>query len=525
MKKIFISIFSLLCLLFILPISYSNAKEIVRTDKALWNDNTQYPYEKHHIGDCDTVVPQGMGANKVDTKYVKVNSEDNYLYFDYWFEFTYTEGLTYYLTIDGVKPNDQKLYVLNANEDNRDGDFGNYSCGYFELASDSAVRFKITFDGISKDAKYITFAISGGEETYNTTEGYYADKVYVNDSTNLLNYYTTYFYDEKCTSYSEQRNNGITENHFSTSSNLLVDVNVLRDSIKVSNNYTVTLLSDDYTSNYKVGGTHEIKFKVSNGSKEEIVKFIAHVIQLGSIKYKTDSVTTASYTYNMSDNIANMDFNITENLPSEMVDDFTFTLVSGTKKRFVFDDADITGDGNKDKINNFQDICKVSGTYTARWELYSTVNGLQIEDSFNISITIIDDTKPEIFVPKFVIYLNPNSTYTDDEFAEHIKDLLIINNIFASNPTGVKVTNNEYTGNEGEEGDYEVSYTALVDGHEYEGEVTLNVSISNPDTLPDIDTSNSNFNPSIIFISITAVITLGVVTYFGIRFVKRKHNN
>ena len=161
------------------------------------------------------------------------------------------------------------------------------------------------------------------------------------------------------------------------------------------------------------------------------------------------------------------------------------------------------------------------GIYKARWELYSNIDGEAIEDSYEVTITIIDDSKIEVFVPKFVIYLNPEKTYTSKELAKQIKNLLVINNIFDETAT-VTITSNEYEANSNSEGEYKVNYRVIDENHIYDESCYVNVSINNS-YEPEIKIiETKGFNTSIVYISITVALVLGVATYFTIKVLKNR---
>ncbi len=522
MKKIFITIFSLFCLVFLIPFNKVDAKTTMsnlRVDGGC--DSSQFQYDADSLIDCRNITLEGMGANLIDTSNIEVDKEKNILYYNGWINVNDFKNSIYYLNIDGVKPVDQKLFLLVANEDDEDEGFVRFNAGQISLCSDSSCIFGIPGgdDTLQRDEiKYITFIIDGNGTTFDKDVEYYKDKVYLNNSELMPNYYTPYFYDSTCLSYSETRKNGIVENDFVISTSVKMNIDKLKESIKVANTYTVKLLTNEYSENYNKAGKYTISFEVNSGSKTETVNFVATVISLGSITYNKDG--EASYTYNVSTNISTLEFK--ENLPTEMVDDFTFDLSSGiVKKRFVFDDADITGDNQADKINNFQEICKVPGTYTARWELFSNISEERVEASYDITINIVDDSKIEVFVPKFVIYINPEKQYTTEELAKQIKNLLVINNIFDSTST-VSITSNEYEENSTVEGEYTVTYRVVQGNHIYDESCTVNVSVKNSYEPEIVIENSSKFNPSIIYISIIIVLVLGTTTYFVIKKVKNR---
>lgn len=516
MKKILITVSSILCILLFIPQWMVNATITGKPNVMGGCDSSQFQYGEDLI-DWD-IIKEGMGANLIDTSKIVLNSDKNILYLNAWLEVSNFKNNTYYLTLDGVKTKDQDLYLLVSNYD----DFSEFQSWQISMISDSACLYGIPGEDQSfdKDIKYITFVIYGGSQTFDKDVEYYKDKVYLNNANLMPNYYTPYFYDSSCMSYSESRTNGIVENDFVVSTSLKVNVDNLAKSIKASDNYCVTLVSDEYTNNYNIAGKYTITFNVTKDNKSETIKFVATVISLGSVTYnKSDD---ASYTYNVSTNIGALEF--IENLPSEIVNDFTFDLSSGiVKRRFVFEDADITGDGTADKITCFQEICKVPGTYQARWEVYSNINGERVESSYNLTITIVDDSKFEVFVPKFVIYLNPLKTYTQEELANQIKNLLIVNNIFDETST-VSITSNEYEENSTSEGEYKVGYRVSQGDHIYDESCTVNVSLNNNYDPEIVITNDSKFNPSIIYITITIVLVLGISTYFVIKKVKNRKN-
>lgn len=520
MKKILITIFSLFCVILFIPNWVSSEAKTTHDPVVMGGcDAIDFQYGTNLI-DCDNKTEEGMGANLIDTSNIKVDHEQNILYYDAWLIVNDFAKYTYYFTIDGIKPNGQDLYVLFADEEDAGSDFGDFACWQVAMVSDSVCIYGIPgdYDYHIDNVQYITFVIEGGDYIFDKEGDYYKDKVYLNRSTLMPNYYTPYFYDPLCLSYNETIKDGIVENDFITSTSKKVNVGNLANAIKCSDSYTVELVSDEYSQNYNKSGNYTITFNVTKDNKTEIVKFVATVISLGSITY--NGTLDASYTYNLSTNIGALEF--IENLPSEIVNDFTFDLSSGlVKKRFVFDDADITGDGVVDKIENFQEICKVPGIYKARWELYSNIDGEAIEDSYEVTITIIDDSKIEVFVPKFVIYLNPEKTYTSKELAKQIKNLLVINNIFDETAT-VTITSNEYEANSNSEGEYKVTYRVIDENHIYDESCYVNVSINNS-YEPEIKIiETKGFNTSIVYISITVALVLGVATYFTIKVLKNR---
>lgn len=522
MKKFLITIFSMCCiaLLVVNNLSYAKMTNINVHGGFDYNMDEDIDFKP----DPDERTEQGMGANLFNSSLIRIDKESNIMYYDGWVKLKNFMDHTYYLTIDGVEPVDQELDILFANEEDGGSDFGTYEGVEAGLCSDSICifGFKVEKDTFRKDdIVYFSFRIRGYSVTFDKDDNYYKDKVYLNDATLMPNYYTPYFYDSSCLSYSEAKVNGIVENDFVTSTSKKVNIEKLKSAIKSSDDYVVELVSDEYTNNYNVAGKYTITFNVTKDNKNETVKFVATVISLGSITY--NGTNEASYTYNVSTNIGELEF--IENLPSEIINDFTFDMSSGiVKRRFVFDDADITGDGVDDKIINFQEICKVPGIYSARWELYSEINGTAVEDSYNITITIIDDSKIEVFVPKFVIYLNPEKTYTQEELANQIKNLLVVNNIFDGTST-VSITSNEYEANSTTEGEYKVGYRVSQGDHIYDESCTVNVSLNNSYEPEIVITNDSGFNPSIIYITITIVLALGISTHFAIKKVKNRKNH
>ena len=520
MKKILITIFSLLCMILLIPNWVSSEAKVTHDPVVMGGaEAPDFQYGTNLI-DCDNRTEEGMGANLIDTSYIVVDHEKNILYYNAWLIVNDFVNYTYYFTIDGIKPNNQCLYVLFADEEDAGSDFDDFTSWQVAMVSDSVCMYGIpgNFDYHIDNVQYITFVIEGEDYIFDKEADYYKDKIYLNRSTLMPNYYTPYFYDPLCLSYNETIKDGIVENDFVTSTSKKVNVENLASAIKCSDSYTVELVSDEYSQNYNKSGNYTITFNVTKDNKIETVKFVATVISLGSIIYNGSG--DASYTYNVSTNIGALEFS--ENLPCEMVNDFTFDLSSGlVKKRFVFDDADITGDQVADKITDFQEICKVPGTYTARWELYSNIDEESIEASYDVTITIVDDSKIEVFVPRFVIYLNPLKTYTTEELANQIKNLLVVNNIFDETAT-VSITSNEYETNSNSEGEYKVTYRVKEGNHIYDESCTVNVSINNSYEPETKIIETKEFNMSIVYISITLVLVLGITTYFTIKVLKNR---
>jgi hypothetical protein len=216
----------------------------------------------------------------------------------------------------------------------------------------------------------------------------------------------------------------------------LLDLNIVKDNLTVTDNYDTNLIivqeTDNYSSNYNIPGQYIVKYKAVDTSGNigyydvniHVIDDILPVIE-GSTKItKTyDEVLTIDTIKQYLTATDNIDGDITSNI--------------------ILENDNYTGNGNK--LGNY-DIT------------FSVTDNAGNKATHIVTIQVIDDLPPLFYVDEYFINVQEGINLTQNDI---INLLIKTNQLTITSTTTIKVVDNEYLNNENQPGIY--AYSLLVE--------------------------------------------------------------
>lgn len=216
----------------------------------------------------------------------------------------------------------------------------------------------------------------------------------------------------------------------------LLDLNIVKDNLTVTDNYDTNLIivqeTDNYSSNYNIPGQYIVKYKAVDTSGNigyydvniHVIDDILPVIE-GSTKItKTyDEVLTVSTIKEYLTATDNIDGDITSNI--------------------ILENDNYTGNGNK--LGNY-DIT------------FSVTDNAGNKATHIVTIQVIDDLPPLFYVDEYFINVQEGINLTQNDI---INLLIKTNQLTITSTTTIKIVDNEYLNNENQPGIY--AYSLLVE--------------------------------------------------------------